>query len=360
MNLHIVPDNTFINKFYENLQELGLSDNNRIVVRINDLELKAIKQSLPFAPLYSSRFESLIGNTFEYEKVFIHYFTPLLYRWVATHKFRELSWMVWGGDLYNLPRLDSLCYEPLTFSKYVKRNRSFQRRLYNVKVLLTQTAFRKNAYSKVRNVLTWMSEEYKFAIKHLPIDANHKFFFYENQLPYHQLDPLLQAVHKHDNKSIVVGNSGSPTNNHLDAVQFLEDNRVRANLVLPVSYGDSHYISFLKKEIKFSYGDVEFLDRYMPFEEYVKWLASTDGLIMNTFRPQGYGNILMMMYLGKPVYFNARNISLPDINAAGLAWKPMEGLTEMNSLDHYASNRETVLAFLSHDRLLVAYRELFS
>ncbi len=360
MNLHIVPDNTFINKFYENLQELGLTGTNRVVVRINEPELKSVKHNLPFAPLYSSRFESLVGNTFEYEKVFIHYFTPLLYRWVATHKFRELNWMVWGGDLYNLPGLDTLCYEPLTFSKFVKRNHSIQRRLYNVKVLLTQSAFRKKAYSKVKNVLTWMSEEYKFAIKHLPVDADHKFFFYENQLPYHQLDPLLQAVHKHDSISIVVGNSGSPTNNHLDAVQFLEDNQVRANLVLPVSYGDSHYISFLQKEIKFSYGDVEFLDRYMPFEEYVNWLASTDGLIMNTFRPQGYGNILMMMYLGKPVYFNARNISLPDINAAGLAWKPLESLKALNRPYHDASNSETVLAFLSHDRLLVAYRELFS
>ena len=108
MNLHIVPDNTFINKFYENLQELGLTGTNRVVVRINEPELKSVKHNLPFAPLYSSRFESLVGNTFEYEKVFIHYFTPLLYRWVATHKFRELNWMVWGGDLYNLPGLDTL------------------------------------------------------------------------------------------------------------------------------------------------------------------------------------------------------------------------------------------------------------
>jgi hypothetical protein len=36
----------------------------------------------------------------------------------------------------------------------------------------------------------------------------------------------------------------------------------------------------------------------MAFEEYLNFLAASDGLIMNTVRPQGYGNILMMMYVG--------------------------------------------------------------
>jgi hypothetical protein len=122
MNLHIVPDNSFINKFYENLQELDLVAGNKIVVRSNENVLKSIKHDLPFAPLYSSRFSAIVGNTEMYDKVFIHYFTPLLYRWVAKHNFNELNWMVWGGDVYNLPELDRLCYEPVTLKQYVKKD----------------------------------------------------------------------------------------------------------------------------------------------------------------------------------------------------------------------------------------------
>jgi hypothetical protein len=36
MNLHIVPDNSFVNKFCDNLQELGLWEDNKIIVRSND------------------------------------------------------------------------------------------------------------------------------------------------------------------------------------------------------------------------------------------------------------------------------------------------------------------------------------
>lgn len=359
MNLHIAPDNTFTSKFYENLQELGLTDKNKIVIRSNEKKLKSIRHDLSFAPLYSSRFDALVGNTLQYEKVFIHYFTPLMYRWVARNEFRELNWMVWGGDLYNLPSLDKLCYEPLTLEKFVKGNRSFQSKLYDLKILFTQSPYSKKAYSRVNNILTWMKEEYKFALEHLPVEAHHKFFFYENQVPYHQLDGLARSVGNSDRTVLIVGNSGSPTNNHLDVIQFLEDNRVEADLIVPVSYGDPHYISFLKKESKFSFGDVNFLERFMPFEEYLTLIASSDGLIMNTIRPQGYGNILMMMYLGKPVYFNAKNISLPDLDRAELRWKPIEATKSAALSKAFVANDEAVIKFLSHHRLTKEYRSLF-
>lgn len=358
MNLHIAPDNTFTNKFYENLLELGLTENNRIVIRSNNNKLKSIRHDLPFAALYSSRFDSLVGKTLNYGKVFIHYFTPLMYRWVARHQFNELNWMVWGGDLYNLPSLDRECYEPITYEKFVKRNKSLQSKLYNLKVMLTQSPFRKKAYSRVTNVLTWMKEEYRYASEHLPINAQHKFFFYENEVPYHQLDALVKPV-TNDNQVLIVGNSGSPSNNHLDAIQFLEENRVKADLIVPVSYGDTHYISFLKKEMKFSFGKVDFLERFMPFDEYVNLIASSDGLIMNTLRPQGYGNILMMMYLGKPVFFNPKNISLPDLDSAGLKWFPIEALGSGRTSTSTSTNNETLTGFLSHDRLTEEYRSLF-
>lgn len=359
MNLHIAPDNTFTNKFYENLRELKLVDNNRLVIRTGEKKLKSIKHDLPFAPLYSSRFDALVGSTRSYQKVFIHYFTPLMYRWVAKNDFRELNWMVWGGDLYNLPELDKFCYEPLTYERYVRRNRSFKSRLYDLKIRLTQARFSKAAYGKVNNILTWMSEEYNFARQHLPVNAQHQFFFYENQVPYHELDSVAQPSKNSDRTVFIVGNSGSPTNNHLDAIQFMESNAVEADLIVPVSYGDPHYISFLKKEIKYSYGEVKFLESYLPFDEYVRLMASSDGLIMNSLRPQGYGNILMMMYLGKPVYLNPKNTSLPDLDRAGLKWFAIDIISSKTFHPKSKQNKEAVKGFLSHERLSMEYRKLF-
>jgi dTDP-N-acetylfucosamine:lipid II N-acetylfucosaminyltransferase len=359
MNLHIAPDNSFTNKFVENIVDAGLSGNNKIVVRSNDSKLKAIKSDIASAPLYSSAFSNHVGDTLAYNKVFIHYFTPLLYRWVATNKFQELNWMVWGGDLYNLSALDHTSYEPLTLARFIKKNRSIHNRLYDFKVWATQSRFRKRAYSKVKNVLTWMREEYNFVLANLPVQADHKFFFYENEMPYHELDSFILQPRRSHTLTLVIGNSGSPTNNHLDAVEFLQKHQIRANLLLPVSYGDPHYISFLKQNLNFSYGEIRFMDRYMPFQEYVGWLASSDGLVMNSLRPQGYGNIFMMMYLGKPVYFNKNNISLPDLQKAGLKWKVLDELKSPGP-STFLENKEAVKKLLSHERLMQEYRKLFS
>ncbi len=359
MNLHIVPDNTFINKFYDNLEELGLLHKNKIIVRSNDSKLKSIRHNLPFARMYSAHFSSLAGNTLQYEKVFIHYFTPLMYRWVAQNNFQELNWMIWGGDLYNLPSLDHVCFEPLTLQQYVKKNWSVKKFLYRLKVLATNSRFKRKAYSKVANILTWMPSEYQFARNHLPVQANHKFFFYENQLPYEKLDAVVTPVKQGDRPLLIIGNSGSPENNHLDIIQFLEDNKVHADLLIPVSYGDARYIAFLKKNLAFSFGKIEFVERYMPFAEYLNFLSASDALVMNTIRPQGYGNILMMMYLGKPVFINEKNISLHDINNAGLKWFSLENLKACKRLEMVASNKEAVMNLLSHGRLITEYQFLF-
>lgn len=358
MNLHIVPDNTFINKFFDNLNEIGLAENNKLIVRTNEQVLKSVRHNLPFAPLYSSRFASLVGNTGSYEKVFIHYFSPLLYRWVASSKFNEVNWMVWGGDLYNLPSLDRLCYERMTWDRYMRKDWSAQTLLYKLKINLTQTPFQKKAYAKIKNILTWMDEEYKFAIEHLPVQADYQFFFYENQLPYSQLDALVPSVTSPKKRALIIGNSASPTNNHLDTIRVLENNHIDADLFVPVSYGDKRYISFLKNNLKFSRGNLEFIERYMPFDEYLNFLSASDGLIMNTIRPQGFGNILMMMYLGKPVFFNPNNISLPDLNRAGLKWSSLDTFRSFTDVSP-APNKEGVMRLLSHGRLVQAYKELF-
>ncbi|MBL0741347.1 TDP-N-acetylfucosamine:lipid II N-acetylfucosaminyltransferase [Chryseolinea lacunae] len=359
MNLHIVPDSSFINAFYDNLNELGLLPNNRFVVRTNAAKLSVIRHDLPFAKLNSTKFAALVGDTLQYDQVFIHYFTPLLYRWVAQHNFKALHWMIWGGDVYNLRSLERFCFLPLTYQRYVKRNTSLMNLLYELKIAVTQTPYRRKALSKVTNILTWMEHEYQFAQHHLPVNAAHRFFFYENNQAYHKIDSLVSAsTQRRETPTLIVGNSGSPANNHLDLVHYLETQGIKANLQIPVSYGDKTYIKFLRDNLRYSLGSVEFVDRYMKFEEYVSFLSEADGLVMNTIRPQGYGNILMMMYMNKPVFFNTENISLPDLTKLNIKWHPLQAIPE--NAGGETLNRTQVQQAFSHDRLLEVYRGLFS
>ncbi|MBL7856199.1 MAG: TDP-N-acetylfucosamine:lipid II N-acetylfucosaminyltransferase [Cyclobacteriaceae bacterium] len=360
MNLHVVPDSPFSNKFYSNLVELSLSDNNRVIVRSNQTNLKYIRQNLPIAPLYSSQFSALVGDTRQYEKVFIHQLSPLMYRWIARHEFRELNWMVWGTDVYNLPDLDYNFYEDIT-REWVRQDFSLETWLFKAKVLLTNSYFKNQAYAKIDNALTWMVSEYDFIKSNIPsFKGAHQFFFYENEVPYNTLDDLIKTGSKRSEIPVyIIGNSGTPTNNHLDAVKVVVESGIKADLVIPVSYGDKKYIQFLKRNLAhYQYGKIEFIDRYMPFEEYLNFLYRVDGLIMNTIRPQGYGNIFIMLYLGKPVFLNKKNISLRDIEDNGIVCSKLTA-EDLNRL-HQKCDKNVISQFLSHEKLGGIYSKLFS
>jgi dTDP-N-acetylfucosamine:lipid II N-acetylfucosaminyltransferase len=363
MNLHIVPDSKFVNTFCANLRELGLFQNNRVIVRSNK-NLRYIEHDLPHANLYSPKFKRLIGDTGQYDAVYIHLFSPLMYRWVATHAFKELNWIVWGADLYNLPFIHVDFYEQITRKQYSTKNKSLAEWLYLLKVWMTNMPYKKKAYLKVDRMLTWMKTEYAFARTNIPpLRAEHKFFFYENQVPYEKLDASVLPNRVDDGRlpAIIVGNSGYPTNNHLDVVEYMVRHHVKANLYIPVSYGDKDYIHFLKQNLAgYANGKIEFLDRYMSFEEYLRFLLDADALVMNNIRPQGYGNVLMMLYLGKPVFLNEKNISLPDLRENGMVTNDWSEMNSVLNLKRSAQNKEAIINLLSHERLLGAYTEFFS
>ncbi len=209
-----------------------------------------------------------------------------------------------------------------------------------------------------------MRSEYEFATHHLPgLRGKYRFFFYENQLPYEALNDILNESPPPEpgrTPTYILGNSAAPELNHLDAVASMQAQNVRANLLVPVSYGNDRYRRFLKNNLSlFTGGKVEFIDRYMSTEEYLHFLYQADGLIMNNIRPQGYGNIFMMMYLGKKVYLNERNLSIPDLNERQLGWLPLKDLGQCSVIDADA-NRAAVLRLLSHEALLKVYADLFS
>jgi dTDP-N-acetylfucosamine:lipid II N-acetylfucosaminyltransferase len=232
--------------------------------------------------------------------------------------------------------------------------------LYRMKVQLTASRFKHEAYGKVDRILTWMNGEFSFAKAKLPVSkAAHEFFFYENPTSFQELTAMAGRREVNDLPVYILGNSGSRTNNHLDALDFLQQHAVKAKLILPVSYGDAKYVSLLKKRASlYTLGPVEFLDRFMSFDEYLTFLRSTDGLIMNTLRPQGYGNIFMMMCLGKPVYMNTRNVSLSDLERNNIPYHTFQDITK--SQVHANTSAKAIEHLFAQEKLAGTYRQLFS
>ena len=359
MNLHISTASTHIYSFQGHLSGLGLTNNNKIVLRTETQDSR-----LPGAKLYTKDFDALVGNTAQYDQVFIHQFSPMLYRWVAQHDFKKLNWMVWGADLYNLPGHEFDLFEPLTKS-FVKKHQQTNDILYQLKARAANWIYQKRALSKVDHILTWMDSEFQWAKENLPVDhATHKHFFYQNKFSYESVQSVSKdfEIKKNQNPVLVLGNSGTPSNNHLDMIDRIEASGFKGELICPLSYGSDVYIRKIKSALEIPGCKVTFLDQYMPFETYLRMLAGTDGLIMNTLRPQGYGNIFMMMVLGKKVFLNPLNPSNKDLTRMNLHFYTLDEIGNYSSegSDANEPQAQQVLNYFSTTQMQQVYNGLFA
>lgn len=368
MNLHIINDEKFFDPFVEKMESLNLLSNNRFVVKECG-PLKFIKRKdLVFGRMCD---DGVIGNTFQYDKVFIHYFSFEMYRWVHQHTFKELNWMIWGKELYESELVNFPLYEPLTKSMvkktkdqklalalYYKRAENF---LMNIDV--------EKIYGKINNVLTWIEPEYKFAINHIRgLKARHQEFAYmfeydAETIPYNLKN---EYIIKHKPSSAlrcILGNSGATTNNHLDALYKIK----KANLgevLIPVSYGNARYVELLKKEVekRFPLTDIHFLNEYMSFETYMRLFNEYDVFISNSIRPVGMGNVWMALLMGKIVFMNKTNLVFSYLQSFGLqifSIEEIDKIADIISCVNLDRNRSIALKFLSKDRINGLYTKLF-
>lgn len=364
MNLHIGVDNQFIQRVIDNVEEAGLSAQNKFIIRSRK-KPAYIKSDVPFASVDSATFQTLVGDTLQYESVIIHQFSPLMYRWVARNSFNKLCWAPWGTDLYDLPSMKFNLYEPITRREYVAGRINTGRLLFDIKYWITNAAFRRKAYSKVSQVYTWMQSEYEFAEQRIhELNAEHHFFFYENPVPYHELEKILQkdSPRKKENRLLMIGNSATPSNNHMDIIHYLDKIGIKADLLIPCNYGEPAYTKYLKKASQgYRGGTIEFLEKRLDFHSYLKLIAKADGLVMNNIRPQGYGNIFMMLFLGKPVFLNPSNISNADLTRYGIPWNSTLDLGNFK-FDWTISDeeRKSLTTLLSHERSIEVTRNLFA
>lgn len=116
------------------------------------------------------------------------------------------------------------------------------------------------------------------------------------------------------------------------------------NVVVPLSYGNQNYINFLVKEGYRLLGDrfIPLLN-YLDSDEYYNILNQVDVAIMNYNRPQGFGNILPLIYLGKKVYLKSSISTTYELSKKGIKVFNVEDLKYKNINDLIYIDEETKL-----------------
>lgn len=111
-------------------------------------------------------------------------------------------------------------------------------------------------------------------------------------------------------KDILVGNSATPENNHLEIFEALDRDydTYGRKIIAPLSYGDIWY-----RDQVIRHGHRLFGDRFVPLtgflpnEEYIRLLDACGHVFMNHLRQQALGNICIMMLKGAKIYLNVAN-----------------------------------------------------
>lgn len=194
---------------------------------------------------------------------------------------RKAVWLPWGGDLYwRLFRSGSLKEKLFLMVKGW-----FVRNLY---AIATPT------YGDFESAIKWYGKGPKY------INAGCNIFNFELS----ELNKLVAARSRNNIPNIQIGNSGDPTNEHIEVFDLLSRlGQQNIKIHVPLTYGSEEYINKVIVKGKALFGDNFVpLTQFMSPEVYNNYLANIDVVIFNHRRQQGFGNLVISLYLGAKVF----------------------------------------------------------
>lgn len=196
-------------------------------------------------------------------------------------------WVMWGGDLYNAPRDKINDFVRSNFKGYISVVEGDEERAKEIYNLTSDTLCSAPYIAPSFNY----SDLYKTLINN-PIE--------------------------HSMLRIQINNSSDDsTLEMLETLAKFKDKNIIVTTIL--SYGKMQFKDQIIKKGKNIYGEkFEYIQDYMPIEQFIKYSASNDILICNQNRQQGLGNILSSLYLGKKVFVKSEITTVSYLNSFGL------------------------------------------
>lgn len=287
----------------------------------------------------------IIKKTSEYcDRIIVHglfdkYYNIVLYLFKNITK--KTMWVIWGGDLY----------EKIT-PMFIRLIRVFMKKrilnyLFSYIVIVDgDELFLRNNY------LTYAKKYVAFYPN--PID----FDFYN----------ICSDQKKHTYKRILLGNSASISNNHVEILDLLKMYKNDDFIIYcPLSYGDNEYARYV-----ISYGYNLFGKKFVPLvkflspQNYAKFLSVMDVAIMNHETQVAVGTILSMLYLGKKVFLNKEVSTYSWLKNKDVYLYSIEefvnGSVDMFYFDHKKSNHNKTMIqkYFSDENAILYWSDIFN
>ncbi len=370
MILHIVPDNKFIDMAY-NMFEKASPNNNKFMVVTRQKEFKYIKTT-PITKVVRDKF---LSNEFaqslnNYEFIVLHTLSDMAKKLILNaNETTKFIWIGWGFDYYCYSDKELLKEKTLQLKNNLIKSKDF----FGKNILRKIKKFAKYAsvykgiedtekiFNKIDYFAPVLYEDYLLIQKQFknfnPLYLDWNYGTLENDLIHEDL--IISA----DN--ILLGNSASFENNHIEAIDMLKKLDLnKKKIICPLSYGLREYADSVIK-----YGNKNFgmkfnpLLDFMKIEEYNKVISSCSIVVMNHFRQQAMGNIIVMMYFGAKIFLNKENIIYDFLKNNDAIIFSMEELTSKSinirlSEEEIDKNREIIRNYWGIDIMRTKTKEL--
>lgn len=132
--------------------------------------------------------------------------------------------------------------------------------------------------------------------------------------------------------NILLGNSASRENNHLEALEYLSSfSKENIKIFCPLSYGDTEeYKQKVIEKGKLLFNNkFEPINNFMSSEEYAKFFSKMNVAIFNNNRQQAMGNITLASFLGCKVYLRKNTTMWRQyVEVGGCHFYPIEIIKE--------------------------------
>lgn len=370
-NLVFLPDSNYSDVIIEKFERIAPNINVYICLDTQKKYLKNKKVnfiSSNFLGKYRGDFDFLNN---QYKSVYFNLNSLITsnfyYKFIDKNenfKDSNLILMFWSGELYNHPAYKKMIY--------YKHSRKYKNAFKNI--------FTLNLIDKLLRVFKMPSYSAYFELNK-KIDYFCGFFETEHEI-YNKtfksrskfinftfLDlTFLNLQNNYLNKkkeNILIGNSGSLENNHIEVFNILKQNKhiKYDNIIVPLSYGNNIYIDDVIKIGKEYFGN-SFgpITEFMIREEYNNKIANVNVAIFNHYIQQAVGNIFFMLYNGVRIYLNEKSplykgFLKKGFNVNSISEFNKIGLTPLDD-DKKVLNKKLILELLSEEMSINYYKSI--
>lgn len=179
-------------------------------------------------------------------------------------------------------------------------------------------------------------------------------------------DIFSSGVSKVSGRDILVGNSATPENNHVEAFHSLKKLDLSGRrIVVPLSYGDEFYAIKVCAIGKRILGPHFYpLREFMPLVKYNDIISTCSWVVMNHRRQQALGNISTALYQGASVFLRRENPIYDFYSSMGVKILTIDEMSDsclcLSSLSEndVSENREKVKSYWARERVVESLKSL--